>query len=168
MNEGTMERTLKIAAARQAIEDIVFRCAEAVDDGDYDALAKVLHHCTLVMPNGNNMVGGAAIAAHYRSIVVHYNAAGQRVQFEPGASPRTKHVTTNLIYEFPDDVTRAKVRSYFSVYQNLGGQNVLIAGGRYLDRFSLGAAGWQIDEREVRIEQPTDMRAHLQPAIRST
>jgi len=163
--ESTVERTLEIAAARHAIEDIVFRYAEAVDEGDYAALAKVLHHCTLVMPNGNNIVGGSAIAANYRSIIVLYDAAEQRVKFAPGASPRTRHVTTNLIYEFSDDVTSANVRSYFSVYQNLGGQNPLIAGGRYLDRYSIGADGWQIDERAVRIEQPTDMRAHLQAAV---
>jgi hypothetical protein len=70
-------------------------------------------------------------------------------------------VTSNVIYEFNNEVTTAEVRSYFSVYQTLGGQNAIIAGGRYVDRFDKSVDGWHISERRIYNENFGDMTHHL-------
>jgi hypothetical protein len=53
------------------------------------------------------------------------------------------------------------VRSYFTVYQNLGGANPIIAGGRYIDRFDTHIRGWRMIERTVMVENRGDMSRHI-------
>ena len=73
----------------------------------------------------------------------------------------TRHVTTNLIMEFDTEVTLAKVRSYFTVYQTINGENPIIAGGRYEDRFEKDPYGWHLIERRILIDNKGDMSHHL-------
>lgn len=161
-----MEHTLKIAAARFAVEDLLYRYAEAIDTGDLEQLEPLLHACRLLMPNGGALEGGAAIAAHYRGLIRFYDAEERPVDYvRLACTPRTRHVMTNSIFEFTPDVSAGTVRTCFTVYQNLGGQSPIIAGGRYHDRFSLTAQGWQIDERRILLEHPGDLSRHLKQAL---
>src|SRR5690554_3199053 len=112
-----MERTLRVTQARHAIEDVIFRYAEAVDGGDMEALGNLLSACTIVMQDGGKLTGGAEIAEHYRNIIRFYDETGKPTEYQRGrCSPRTRHITTNLVFEFNTEVNSVNVRSYFTVY----------------------------------------------------
>lgn len=161
-----MERTLKVVEARHAIEDLVFSYAEAIDLGHIERLVELLADCTLTMPDGSRLQGGAAIADHYRSIIRFYDDDDNEVSYRAGAcTPRTRHVTTNLQYEFAGDVESADVRCCFTVYQHLDGANTIVAGGRYVDRFEATASGWRIRERAIHVDHPGDMTHHVRESI---
>ena len=157
-----MDRTLKITQARFAIEDALFRYAEAIDTGDIETVGTLFAHGAVVLPNGDKVEGYQAVFELYRDIIIFYDDAEQPTPYVRGAcSPRTRHVTSNVIYEFDNEVTSAEVRSYFSVYQTLGQQNTIIAGGRYVDRFDKDIGGWHISERRIYNENFGDMSGHL-------
>ena len=60
----------------------------------------------------------------------------------PDGTPRTKHVTTNLIVEVDDDAGTATGRSYFTVLQAVPGLPLQpIVAGRYHDRFVRDGVG---------------------------
>jgi hypothetical protein len=161
-----VEHTLKIAAARFAIETLLYGYAEAIDTGDIERLGTLLPACRIVMPNGGTLDGGAAIVEHYRGLIVFYDADERPVDYERLAcSPRTRHIMSNSIFAFAPDVTSGTVRTCFTVYQNLDGQNPIIAGGRYEDRCSLSPQGWQIDERRIMLDHPGDLSRHLKQAL---
>ena len=66
--------------------------------------------------------------------------------------------------EIDNNVEVAKVRSYFTVYQTIDAQNVIIAGGRYHDRFEHDPYGWHLIERRILIDNRGDMSHHLKHA----
>ena len=160
-----MERTLKIVLARHAIEAIVFGYAEAVDSGELERLVKLLAGCELVMPDGRTLEGGRTIADHYAGILQFFDQAGNAVTYGSSpCSPLTKHVTTNLQFDFDNAVSSADVRSYFTVYQGGPAGNAIVAGGRYLDRFEETLHGWQITRRVIHVDHTGDMRHHVRHA----
>jgi hypothetical protein len=157
-----MDRTVEITQARFAIEDALFRYAEAIDTGDIETVGVIFAKGGVVMPNGDKVEGYQAVFELYRDIIIFYDAEEQPTPYVRGAcSPRTRHVTSNVIYEFDNEVTSAEVRSYFSVYQTLAGQNTIIAGGRYVDRFEKDIGGWHISERRIYNDNFADMTGHL-------
>jgi 3-phenylpropionate/cinnamic acid dioxygenase small subunit len=161
-----MERALNLAQARYAIEDVLYRYAEAIDDGDMAALSVVLGGCTVILPDGSRLQGGTAIADHYRSIIRFYDADGNEVEYQRGhCTPRTRHVTTNVRCTFDAPLTGAEVRSYFTAYQTFDGRNEIVAGGRYHDRFQMSLRGWAMVERRVLIDNAGDMSRHLRTTL---
>lgn len=156
-----MEREMSLMVARHAIEDAIFAYAEAIDSGRIEDLIGLLADCSLILPDGNSLEGGAAIAARYRDLIIFYDEDGR--QLPRGATtgtPRTRHVITNLRFRFASDARAAEVTSYLTVYQNLDGVNTLVAGGRYVDRFELTISGWRTKAKSIFIEQGGDMSRH--------
>jgi 3-phenylpropionate/cinnamic acid dioxygenase small subunit len=159
-----VERTLKIVQARHAIEDVLHRYAAAIDTADLEAIGPLLHGCALFMPDGAKLDGGAAIVEHYRKVILFYDDDERVVEYrQHRCSPRTRHVITNVTYRFSPDVTVADVHSCFTVYQNLDGENPIVAGGRYFDRFAATISGWQMTERAIHVDHPGDMSRHVRP-----
>lgn len=157
-----MERTLETVLARHAIEAIVFGYAEAVDSGEFERLVTLLARCEVIMPDGGSLAGGRAVAEHYARIVQLYDRDGKVVEYGSGhCTPLTKHVTSNLQFDFDNAVSRAGVRSYFTVYQGGPAGNAIVAGGRYVDRFERNLHGWQIVRREIHVDHQGDMRHHV-------
>jgi 3-phenylpropionate/cinnamic acid dioxygenase small subunit len=157
-----MDRALKITEARTAIEDIVYRYAEAIDLGDLETVGELFAKGRVVISGGDDVTGTQDVLDLYTDLVKFYDEDENVVPYERFAvTPRTRHVTTNLIFEFNDAVTEAGVRSYFSVYQTLDRQNEIVAGGRYLDKFAKDSAGWHIVAREILIDNRGDMRRHV-------
>ena len=66
--------------------------------------------------------------------------------------------------ELDNNVELASVRSYFTVYQTIHDENVIIAGGRYHDRFERDPYGWHLIERRILIDNRGDMSHHLKSA----
>ena len=161
-----MERTQTIAVGRFAAEDIMLRYAEAVDNGDIETVGTLFAKGELCMPDGTALQGTTAVFEHYSNLIIFYDADGNVVPYARGqCTPRTRHVTTNFIYEFNNAANQADVRSYFSVYQTIDGKNEIIAGGRYADSFVLDLQGWYLERREIFLDNLGDMSHHLKESL---
>jgi ketosteroid isomerase-like protein len=157
-----MERTVKISQGRHAIEDIMFRYAEGIDTGHLENVAPLFAHGVVVMPDGSELNGSDEVLQAFSDVIIFYDDDENVVPCQSGAcSPRTKHVLTNSIYQFDNAVRNADVRSYFTVYQSLGGANEIIVGGRYIDHYELLIQGWVLIRREVHLENMGDLSRHL-------
>ncbi len=78
---------------------------------------------------------------------------------------RTKHVTTNVIIEDDADTESARARSYYVVFQQVGGfalQAIIV--GRYHDRLVRVEDAWWFRERYVYTDLVGDMSAHVDDA----
>ena len=148
-----------MASSHRAIESLIARYAELVDDGDFAGVGALLAEATFTGGAGS-VSGGNAIEQMLRDNLILY---------EDG-TPRTKHVTTNLAIEVDEDAGTAAARSYFTVLQALPDLPLQpIAGGRYHDRFERRDGQWRFVERRVRTDLVGDVSRHLRhPSPRST
>ena len=148
-----------MASSHRAIESLIARYAELVDDGDFAGVGALLAEATFTGGTGS-VSGGSAIEQMLRDNLIVY---------EDG-TPGTKHVTTNIVVELDEDAGTAVARSYFTVLQALPDLPLQpIAGGRYHDRFEHRDGQWRFVERRVRTELVGDVSRHLrQSSPRST
>ncbi len=157
-----MQRTLKIAQARHVLENMIFRCAEALDAGDLESLAELFTYGCIKTAINKTVTGPEEVLQIYASVIQFYDADEQLVPYARGqCTPRTRHFTSNLIFEFDNAVQTAEVRSVFSVTQTLDGQPALLCDGRYVDTFLHTRRGWHFDERQIIIDHQGDMSRHL-------
>jgi len=157
-----MTRFQKTNVARQVIEETLYRYAEAIDTADIETVGQIFAAGALIHDDGTETRGPKAIFDLYSNLIIFYDADGNEVPYARRAcTPRTKHVTTNLIIEFDVELNVANARSYFTVYQTINDNNVIIAGGRYADRFEYDPYGWHLIERKIHIENRGDMSHHL-------
>ena len=157
-----MDRTVQLAQARFVIEDIIFRYAELLDAGDIEGLSALFARGLIKPAVGEPVKGAEEVFSLYSTLVKFYDADENPVPYERGrCTPRTRHLTTNLIFDFDNAVMEATVRSVFTLYQTLNGRNEIVAGGRYVDKFVRTLQGWHIDEREIVIENAGNMGGHL-------
>ena len=160
--ETGMERIQAIAAARFAVEDIMLRYAEGIDVGDIETVGDVFAEGELVMPDGSSLVGAKQVFDHFSNLIIFYDVEGRVVPYRRLAStPRTRHVTSNIIYDFNDAVNHASVRSYITCYQTIDDKNEIIFGGRYVDTFDLDEKGWHLVCREILGDNIGDTSHHL-------
>ncbi|MFI2606569.1 nuclear transport factor 2 family protein [Kitasatospora sp. NPDC018619] len=138
--------------SHRAIENLIARYAELVDDGDFAGLGALLADAVFV-GGGEPVRGSRAIEAMFRELLIVH---------EDG-TPRTQHVTGNLAVEVDERAGTAVARSYVTVLQALPGLPLqTIAAGRYHDRFARDADGrWRFSERRVRITLVGDVSRHL-------
>ena len=139
-------------AARQ-IENLLYRYAELVDAGDFDGMADLLAQATVGgFDDPGGVRGRDGIARLFHTTTVRH---------EDG-TPRTKHVTTNVIVEVDEGGETATARAYFTVFQALPGMPLQpIVAGRYRDRFALGPVGWAFTERRFAVDLVGDVSRHL-------
>jgi 3-phenylpropionate/cinnamic acid dioxygenase small subunit len=98
------------------------------------------------------VTGPEAIEKMFRTMVITYD----------DGTPRTKHVTTNIIIELDDEAGTAASRAYFTVLQAVSGLPLQpIVSGRYRDRFAFSGGQWRFAERQVRIDLVGDVSRHL-------
>jgi len=148
-----VNKTLQRFDAREKIEAIMFAYADAVDSGDLDKLEEIFKYGSIRTSEGKVIEGGRAVREQFFKLVVWYDDEENRVPWTPGrCTPRTRHVTTNVRFEFSDDIESAAVHSYLTVYQTCGGQLRLIVGATYEDRFEKKEDGaWYLIERCVHL-----------------
>ncbi|QFU77270.1 nuclear transport factor 2 family protein [Halioglobus maricola] len=133
------------------IENLIYRYAELIDDGDMDTLAGLFSRARFLDPSGEVQgEGSRAIGAIYRAFTRVF----------PEGTPRTHHVTTNVIIEVANQT--AEARSYFTVFQATSGLPLQpIIAGRYHDTFALDANGWYFTSRQVFSRLAGDLSEHL-------
>jgi 3-phenylpropionate/cinnamic acid dioxygenase small subunit len=137
-----------------AITNLLFRYAELMDLGDFAGAAQLFAHARIKVGIGEaGYVDAAGIQKIWEEGVIRY---------EDG-TPRTKHVTTNVIVEFAGDGTTATARSYYTVFQQVAGTPLQpIVAGRYHDRFALVDGAWHWTERDYTLmDLVGDLSRHL-------
>lgn len=145
--------------SQREIERLLFLYAERIDLGDFDGVADLFAQAVLKGPVGDTGVRGRD------AVLALYTASTRR--YEDG-TPRTKHVTSNLIVEVDDGAGRASARSYFTVFQALPDFPLqAIIAGRYHDRFERVGGLWRFSERRMLPELFGDLSRHLLIALPS-
>jgi 3-phenylpropionate/cinnamic acid dioxygenase small subunit len=141
-------------ASYRAIENLIAKYAELVDDGDFAGLGILLADATFT-GGGAPVSGPEAIERMFRAMVIVYD----------DGTPRTKHVTTNIAIEVNEEAATAISRAYFTVLQALPGLALQpVAAGRYRDRFERAGGGWRFSERQVQVDLTGDVSRHLRRA----
>ncbi len=135
------------------IGNLIARYAELVDAGDFDGVADLLADAGV--GDGTNealLRGRDGIAALFGATTRRYD----------DGTPRTKHVTTNLILEIDSDAGAATARSYWTVLQAVDGLPLQpILAGRYHDRFVRSDGNWRFSERRYFIDLVGDVSRHM-------
>jgi len=142
------------------IQNLVHRYAELIDLGEFAAVGELLDGADVGSGNHpGSMSGAAAVTAMFTSTTRRY----------PDGTPRTKHVTTNLIVEVDDEVGTATGRSYFTVLQAVEGLPLQpVVAGRYHDRFVRDGTTWRFAERRFFIDLVGDVSQHQLLPLPST
>lgn len=97
-------------------------------------------------------MGREAVAALYRGAV----------RIHEDGTPRTRHVTTNVIVEVDDSAGTAHARSAYTVFQQTSELKLQpIVSGRYHDTFQRRDGRWWFDTRTMFIDLVGDMSCHL-------
>lgn len=144
-------QTAHMSAARDAITALIFTYAERLDAGDLAGVAALFEHATFRSDRGGHYPGRAGVL----------EVMTRRVQLHDG-TPRTKHVTTNVIVEVDEAGGTATARSYYTVFQAVDGLPLQpIIAGRYHDRFVRSGEHWRFDDRFVFVDLVGDLSRHL-------
>lgn len=135
------------------IANLVARYAERIDAGDFEGVADLLSAAGVGQgTDGELLRGRDAIADLFVTTTRRY----------PDGTPRTKHLTTNLVLEIDADAGQATARSYWTVLQAVEGLPLQpILAGRYHDRFERSGAAWRFTERRYLIDLVGDVSHHM-------
>ena len=149
-----------MADSVQQIHNLVHRYAELIDLGDFDGLGQLLGDADIGSGEHPGTLRGAdAVRAMF---------TGTTRRYEDG-TPRTKHVTTNLIVDVDEAGGTATCRSYFTVLQAVAGLPLQpVVAGRYHDRFARRATVWGFAERRFFIDLVGDVSHHQLGPLPST
>jgi 3-phenylpropionate/cinnamic acid dioxygenase small subunit len=140
--------------SRDAITALVFAYAERLDAGDLDGVAALFEGAIYGSNQGTRYDGAGDVRVMLR----------RRVKLHADGTPRTKHVTTNLVIEIDEPAGTATSRSYFTVLQateRLPLQPVV--AGRYHDRFVRDGDRWRFAQRHVIVDLAGNLHEHLHP-----
>jgi len=140
--------------ARTAVEHLVHGYAERIDLGDFSGVAELFAHARYKGggPDDPGVVGAEAVLGILEAMVRRYD----------DGTPRTKHVTTNLIVDADEVTGSASARSYYTVFQQLDGFGLQpIIAGRYHDSFERVDGTWRLSERVIFCDLVGDVSRHL-------
>jgi hypothetical protein len=140
-----------------AVEALIVTYAERVDLGDFAGVGALFADATYRAANGDDVSvaeGAAAVTAQFEALVRRY----------PDGTPRTKHVTTNVVVDVGagGDPDAATSRCYFTVFQQTDELPLQpIIAGRYHDRFERVGGTWRFADRLIFSDLIGDLSRHL-------
>jgi hypothetical protein len=142
-----------VTASATELGNLIARYAELIDAGDFDGVADLLEGAAVGgADDGALLTGREAIRRLFASTARLY----------PDGTPRTKHVTTNLVLEIDEDEGRASARSYWTVLQAVEGLPLQpILAGRYHDSFVRRDGTWAFAERRYLVDLVGDVSHHM-------
>jgi 3-phenylpropionate/cinnamic acid dioxygenase small subunit len=143
--------------ARYDIEKLIFTYAELMDAGDLEGVAALFEHAVVTNDKGEAVGGAEALAARWgKSVIIH-----------PDGTPRTRHVTTNLVVDVDEETDTAMARSYVTVFQEIEDELPLqpIFAGTYLDRFARVDGQWRFTERHKGTHSLGDLSRHVSHSV---
>jgi ketosteroid isomerase-like protein len=142
-----------VADAERSIENLIFSYAAFVDDGDLEAVASLFADAT---------IGVDGMEAGLRGRDKILGLLRSTIRIHEDGTPRTKHVTTNVLIEVDEESATATARSYFTVLQATEGLGLqTIVAGRYRDRFASRGGQWHFVERRFTTDLVGDISRHL-------
>lgn len=138
--------------AKSAAAELLARYAEAVDDGDFDAVGRLFAEAVIEDAEGNRIAAGSGeVAALFAATTRRYG----------DGLPRTTHLVTNVIVEAVNG-GELEVRSRFCVLQATDGFVLQpVVTGRYVDRMAFRTDRWVFVRRRMIPELWGDTSAHL-------
>ena len=143
-----------VAGSRDAIEKLVFRYAERIDQGDFEGVGELFAEAEI------SVEGSAAVTRGREAVRELYETTTRR--YPDDGTPKTKHLTTNLIIEVDEAAARATCRSYFTVIQQTPSLPLqIIITGRYRDTFVCADGVWRFAARHMILDQFGDLGQHL-------
>jgi SnoaL-like domain len=152
---GTTKPVGTEAPSARAIENLIAAYAWLVDDGEFAKLGDLLADADFSLNGGPVIKGRDAIERFAHGTLRTYG----------DGTPRTRHVTTNIIIETDEEAGTAVSRSYYTVFQSLPDFPLqAIASGRYQDRFQRRDGQWRFTERIVRTSFTGDVSHHSRAA----
>ena len=138
----------------RAIENLLHRYAELIDDGDLEGVARLFEHAEILAPAALTGARG------YEQVLAMYRKSTRL--YPDNGTPHTRHVTTNAIIEVDEENGHASARSYFTVFQAVEGFPLQpIIGGRYHDVFERHDGQWRFRERRMLPDLWGDLSRHL-------
>jgi ketosteroid isomerase-like protein len=137
-----------------AVPGLIARYAELIDAGDFAGLGALFAHATIIVDEtGLRVTGAEAITAAYHGWTKRYDDTG---------TPKTKHVTTNLILDVDDEAGTATCRSYVTVLQATEDLPLQpIFSGRYRDAFERVDDEWRFTERRFITDFAGNLSRHV-------
>lgn len=137
-----------------AVTALVHGYAERIDAGDFAGVADLLADADLT-------ADGQPVPVRGREAVLR-RYEGTTRRYDDG-TPRTRHVTTNLVVEVDESAGTAAARSYYTVLQAVPPDFPLqaIICGRYRDRFTCVGGGWRFAARHIAVDLIGDLSHHL-------
>ena len=140
--------------ARDEIAALIYAYAERIDEGDYAGVADLLADAEITAEGTDRRWRG-------RDEVLRLYESGTRRHAD--GTPRTKHLTTNLVIEVDESAGTATARSYYTVLQAVPGALALqpIVAGRYRDRFERAGRRWRFAGRHMVVDLVGDLGHHL-------
>ena len=134
------------------IENLVYTYAERIDAGDLAGVAELFRHGRIEAAPGVIVEGADKVRRLYESSTRLY---------EDG-TPRSRHVTTNVIIEVDDDAGTAAARASYVVFQQTDELPLQpIIAGRYRDTFHRVDGEWCFDTRQMFVDLTGDLSRHL-------
>lgn len=139
--------------AHVEVANLVYSYAERIDLGDFAAVAELFTHAEITTEGMDEVHRGAdAALAMYEGWTMRH----------ADGTPRTKHVTTNLILDVDDIAGTATCRSYFTVFQQTEKVALQpIIAGRYHDHFERADGSWRFTHRHILTDLVGDLSDHL-------
>ena len=134
------------------IENLVYAYAERIDAGDLAGVAELFRHGRIQAAPGVVVEGADAVRKLYE----------QSTRLHEDGTPRTRHVTTNVIVEVDEAAGRATSRASYTVVQQTDAlplQPIIV--GRYHDSFHRVDGRWCFDTREMFVDLTGDLSHHL-------
>ena len=144
---------------RADITNLVFAYAQRIDDGDFEGVAALFAEAEITAE------GTPLRCRGYDQVLALYTGGTRKYS---DGSPRTKHVTTNLMIDVDEQRGQATCRSYFTVLQAVTGGLALqpIIAGRYHDAFHHSLDRWRFSARHMIVDLVGDLGHHLLDAYR--
>ena len=140
------------------IANLVGRYAECIDAGDFEGVAELLADAAVGSGDAAGGAGSAPLTGRDQVLRLY---EGTTRRYEDG-TPRTKHMTTNLIIEIDEAAGTAWARSYWMVFQAVPGLPLQpILAGRYHDTFDRAPGAWRFTGRRFLIDLVGNLDHHL-------
>jgi SnoaL-like domain len=134
-----------------AITNLVYRYAHLIDRGDLEGVGELFAQGSVDTGDGTMLSGKDAVRDMY-DVVIRY----------PDGTPRTRHVTTNLMIEVDEEAGTGTCQSYVTVFQQTDDFPLQpVYQNRYEDRFVRVDGVWRFEHRLMCDHRPGDTSHHL-------
>lgn len=146
-----------MSSSATAIGNLLYRYAECLDAGDFEGAAGLFRHAQIKVGREAPLIDSDGMLRLLRELVILY----------PCGTPRTRHVTSNPIFEIDEAGNRATVRSCYTVFQATEGLPLqAITAGRYHDEFERVEGGWRFSYRDYTLQEAVgEMGFHLKGVV---